>query len=306
MLETTGEGRTYLNHSFCSSQSNIDILLFEPTSESDDYEVEDQEEADRRLAFEGQYDAEEGRGTRGNSSSGGSVEVYDIGSSSEEEKEEKPEGVSKAYDDANESDEPTETAILNEVVNDYIGATTSEPPEVEAHPDVNDGQILHDNVNEYIPVASPSKKSPEKSDNSGEEAVAEDVAVAEIVAKETLESTAKVSVHHDSAAIVAGQSTEHRTLMDHDVNLQSEAKPGDADIENAEEEAYKSDAPYSSDGGNLGGELSEDMNADDEHESLDTEDDKRSLAEQGETFDDEEAGKVCFCIRSQFTKELDI
>ena len=306
MLETTGEGITYLNHSFCSSQSNIDILLFESTSESDDYEVEDQEEADRRLAFEGQYDAEEGRGTRGNSSSGGSVEVYDIGSSSEEEKEEEPEGVPKAYDDANESDEPTETAILNEVVNDYIGATTSEPPEVETHPEVNDRQILHDNVNEYIPVASPSKKSPEKSGNSGEEAVAEDVAVAEIVAKETLESTAKRSVHHDNAAIDADQSTEDHTLIDHDVNLQSEAKPGDADIENAEEEAYKSDVPYSSDGGNLGGELSEDMNADDEHESLDTEDDKRSLAEQGETFDDEEAGKVCFCIRSQFTKELDI
>jgi hypothetical protein len=55
-----------------------------------------------------------------------------------------------------------------------------------------------------------------------------------------------------------------------------------------EDEAEKSDNPYSSDGGNLGGEFSEDMNADDEHESLDTEDDKRSLAEQGETFDEEE------------------
>jgi hypothetical protein len=55
-----------------------------------------------------------------------------------------------------------------------------------------------------------------------------------------------------------------------------------------DEEADKSE-PYSSDGGNLGEEFSEDM-ADDEHESLDTEDDKRSLAEQGETFDEEEAG----------------
>jgi hypothetical protein len=306
------------------------LIHFLHDSESDDYEEEDEEEDNRRVAFEGQYDAEEGRGTRGNSSSGGSVEVFDIMSSSEEEEEdEDPDKVPRADAVDNESsteEQPTETEILNDAVDDYIGAPQ---PEVEEAPDeIDEGKILHENVAEYMPVSSPLKKTTPQEDLAD---------VHEVVAK-TLEDTAEATKITGEALMAGEQPPNEESsididqplgpqansvvqapavyAVDHESNTESEA----VDTESAavvlnnktvheetevnedrvnppattsiEDEAYRSDAPYSSDGGNLGGS---DVNADDEHESLDTEDDKRSLAEHGETFDEEEVGKIRFC-----------
>lgn len=315
MQETTGE-RMCSNIDLFARAYHINASEPSNNSESDDYEEEDEEEANRRLAFEGQYDAEEGRGTRGNSSSGGSVEVYDIGSSSEEENEEELEGIAQAEDARELSIEEglSETAELNKVVNEYIGSAPK-TPETEYSLEANDGKILHDNVHEYIPVSSPLKKNPENFTKS-DRLAAVDVAVAEGMPPKT-DPKEKAVPSDDEAVIAADEARDESASIDVDVNLVPTSKEHHTDeaedaveatqtkeakkqeetatLSTMPDEAYNSDAPYSSDGGNLGGELSEDMNADDEHESLDTEDDKRSLLsnpEHGETFDEEEAGKV--------------
>ena len=352
-------------------------------SESDDYDDEDEEEDNRRVAFEGPYDAEEGRGTRGNSSSGGSVEVFDIMSSSEnDEDEDATPQAEPLVDDSSADDEYAETAALNSVVDDYIGAASQSPQAEEGDEDLtNDGKILHDYVHEYIPVSSPLVKSPGKDDICGKQNVPNETEEAReahtkaIVKEDVMASeredygdssididveqhpdpvargiSGESEIDHEGVGTVAvsgavfNVSNEQCTRADPDTpeegtaiaQVQSlEQEPVVLDVDDdshadcegldgeyapsgglpsftatptiaktegvndknvlartkCEDEAEKS---YSSDGGNLGGELSEDMQADDEHESLDTEDDKRSLAEQGETFDEEEAGKICY------------
>jgi hypothetical protein len=309
--ETTGETSCVDRSMIFYPVINIVPAHFEPpvhyNSESDDYDDEDAEEENRRVAFEGPYDAEEGRGTRGNSSSGGSVEVFDLMSSSDEEQEEAPdESIPHAEaveNDSSPEEEPTETEILNEVVDDYIGAAAAQPTEVQL-PEVNDGKILYDNVTEYIAVSSPSKKSPEKvarstTADSADTAVASDEVAAEITNNATEDDAQAVGeCYRNQASIGADVETNNANqapLSDEkpeldpiDTRSKNALEHTSDEIQELHEEADKSE-PYSSDGGNLGEEFSEDM-ADDEHESLDTEDDKRSLAEQGETFDEEEAG----------------
>ena len=284
------------------------------------------------------------------------------------------------------ADEYAESAALNDVVDDYIGAASQSPQvEDEQSNSINDGKILHDNVQEYIPVSSPLMKSPEKDGALGTKDAPNDV-------EELTDVHSKANVKEDAMALereendgnsidvkqpvaplahgidveseidhegidtttvsdmVAKAPEEDVTLVDPDsskedaaiaqvqspnqgpvvLGVDDDSKAGHEELDSElaptaelasliarptvgktedvndktelvrtkfEDEAEKSDAPYSSDGGNLGGELSEDMQADDEHESLDTEDDKRSLAEQeGETFDEEEAGKIYYII----------
>ena len=130
---------------------------------------------------------------------------------------------------------------------------------------------------------------------------------------EDFEHAAVANEDHSPFADAEHSPVENVITVDTEA-LNNESKATDAiatladetnqrEVKFAEDEAEKSDVPYSSDGGNLGGELSEDMNADDEHESLDTEDDKRSLAEQGETFDEEEVGgKINFASCHAFAR----
>ena len=327
-------------------------------SESDDYDEEDEEEAARREAFEGEYDDEEGRGS---SRSDGSVEVVDIISSDGEQEEEEEErdipGTEGARGTESAEEEAGETAALNAVVDDYIDAVTEQQlqqVEEAEQTAIDDAKALHDHVKEYIPVSSPLKKSPQKMRVSytftGEgqpvtgtmdaKTVVQGKVEAEIpsdavtdhppavpLIENALNSAAKKELSSDMQpdSLVAptnanspvvnlsisvdaihadsnegGPDTNNVVVQKEGTDEAVDAKPTEdsagmnmveaikIDTKLTEDEAEKSDAPYSSDGGNLGGELSEDMNADDEHESLDTEDDKRSLAEQGETFDEEE------------------
>ncbi|KAL3801600.1 hypothetical protein ACHAWO_006256 [Cyclotella atomus] len=205
--------------------------------------------------------------------------------------------------DSSPEEVSTEMEILNEVVDDYIGAAASQPIE-EQLPEVDDGKILHDNVTEYIAVTSPSKKSPEKVARSSRADSAADVTASDEVAAQIVNSATEADaqavgeVNQNQASIGANVeatntnqtplSVEKPEIDQIDTRAQNSLEPLNDEIQEADEEADKSE-PYSSDGGNLGEEFSEDM-ADDEHEPLDTEDDKRSLAEQGETFDEEEAG----------------
>ncbi|KAL7487683.1 hypothetical protein ACHAW6_013248 [Cyclotella cf. meneghiniana] len=301
-------------------------------SESDDYDQEDEEEGNRRTAFEGEYDDEEGRGS---SRSDGSVEVVDILSSDADDEEGDDDEIPVADVVENESSTDgggDETEILNAAVDDYIDAVP-EQRQVEENTEeiLDEAKILHDHVHEFFPVTSPRKSHEKKNafhaTMAGKEAVlAED----DLVSTATEEKSAEyfetgnteadeidaMDVEHppvDDIDHAAVADAYHPPFADEEHSpaenviaiatkaLNNEANATDAiatmadeanqlEVKPAEDEAEKSDVPYSSDGGNLGGELSEDMNADDEHESLDTEDDKRSLAEQGETFDEEEVG----------------
>eukprot|EP00804_Cyclotella_cryptica_P009762 CCRYP_013226-RB/>CCRYP_013226-RB protein AED:0.03 eAED:0.03 QI:950/1/1/1/0.8/0.66/6/2875/1962 len=286
-------------------------------SESDDYDQEDEEEDNRRAAFEGEYDDEEGRGS---SRSDGSVEVVDIVSSDNEEDEEGDDDEIPAADvfeneSSTEEEGRDETKILNAVVDDYIDAVPEQPPQVEetAEEIMDEAKILHDHVHEFITVASP-RKSPEKWNNclammAGKVAVPSEFAAVATTRDEKpdqcfdmksaeAETMDDMYVEHppvtdaerspvENVGTIATEAVSNEVMVT-DVIASSAERTNQLDVTPAEDEAEKSDAPYSSDGGNLGGEMSEDMNADDEHESLDTEDDKRSLAEQGETFDEEE------------------
>lgn len=181
------------------------------------------------------------------------MEVFDILSGDEEaESDDENVNTGRVGNDTSIEKEQVEARILNDVVDDYISlaAVACQSQHQGDEEKLNDAKILHDNVNEYIPVSYQSKNIYKK----------------------------------DNGSVINAHLTAEETGI---------AKDEDKDGANhMEDEADKSDVLYSSDGGNPGGELSEDVNADDEHESLDTEDDKRSLAEQGEAFDEGETGKL--------------
>eukprot|EP00956_Cyclotella_meneghiniana_P043732 scaffold284863_cov93-Cyclotella_meneghiniana.AAC.5 len=256
-------------------------------SESDDYEQEDDEEANRRVAFEGQYDAEEGRGTRGNSSSDGSVEVFDLMSTDDEQENANDEApCAEVINESSTEEEHDEYAVLNDAVDNYIGVS-SQSSQVQESSDTNDRQILHEKVHEYIPVSSPLKMTPERDDTNS--AIDEMLVSAEAP---TSEGEDILNKKHE----VASEKEADETLATAGAVVKEVDGASEKGMAAPEEDQKPNilgagDALYSS---NVGEDLSEDMNADDEHESLDTEDDKRSLEEheQGETNDEEEAGNA--------------
>ena len=256
-------------------------------SESDDYEQEDDEEANRRVAFEGQYDAEEGRGTRGNSSSDGSVEVFDLMSTDDEQENANDEAPrAEVINESSTEEERDEYAVLNDAVDNYIGVS-SQSPQVQESSDTNDRQILHEKVHEYIPVSSPLKMNPERDDTNS--AIDEMLISAEAPANEGEDILNKK--HEVASEIEADETLATAGAVVKEVDGASEKGMAASEEDQKPNTLGAGDALYSS---NVGEDLSEDMNADDEHESLDTEDDKRSLEEheQGETNDEEEAGNA--------------
>ena len=105
-----------------------------------------------------------------------------------------------------------------------------------------------------------------------------------------VDGDAAMSEVEKEIGMTTGQAIS-KTVQDENANTSKEEPSGcKKDVENTVGKKVDHDAtPYSSDGGNPD---TDDMNmADDEHESIDTEEDKRSLAEgsqQGGTFDEDE------------------
>lgn len=263
-------------------------------SEIDDYEQEDEEEANRRVAFEGQHDAEEERGTRGNSSSSGSVEVFDLMSSDDEQENDndEPPRAEVIYESSVE-EERDESTVLNDAVDSYIGVL-SQSPQVQGPTDTNDRQILHEKVREYIPVSSPLKMAPERDTNS---AVGETLANSEAPTSDGVDilyKIDKVTSEKESISGLADETLATAGAVIKETEVIREKGMAASEEDQNPDPIGAGDALYSS---NVGEVMSEDMNADDEHESLDTEDDKRSLEEheQGETNGEKEAGEAhCF------------
>jgi len=175
---------------------------------------------------------------------------------------------------------------LRDIESSKSGSTPQKPTEssnslvdIPARSSVDQGDAQHNHLEQNTPES--------KNSFVNEEHCAEDF-VPEKVGDAPMEVDSQNLIHIQTEPDVKADK-------DFDVNTSMKAEeqkysPSETNARDADHDA----AAYSSDAGNPARSLSDtdDMNmADDEHESIDTEEDKRSLAEgsqQGETFDEDE------------------
>ena len=249
--------------------------------------MEDEEEADRRLAFEGNYDEQEGQGdsdsdrhNQGQESDDGLIEILD--SSGDEENEQQEEMMNQEEEDeSSEGEMSNETDDLNEAVDNYIAkeeemkdgevdddhdktvATSTEITErvdavASAREDQHDAEILKEAVHEYIIPSTGAK--------------AGDV-------KETGEN----NPHEMSKTkpVIEGNTTlevVEKKITGADVAQNEAETPSIPAAENTSDPAHETT------------DTDDVILADDEHESIDTEDDRRSLGDVP-PFDDTKEGE---------------
>jgi hypothetical protein len=240
-------------------------------SESDDYDQEDEEEANRHVAYEGMYGNEEGQGESDGEEYNEEPDegVIEIASSDEEDE------VKGDYDDYEEiaevvvessEEETSETEVLNQAVDQYIANKESiMRPDGDAeasHTDI-DNERANEQDRNVLKVQhhfSPTNAAKDGNDESIEMA-----------------SGSGISAYDHLLTVgIRGK-----------VNDTGEEVEDFHDESFADGNAHADDVPDSSEEFARDTSDTDDMQmADDEHESIDTEDDKRSLAAASVDADD--------------------